>query len=146
MGTRKGFTGVMQNKSDKNERRRHTRYRVREGAYAALSPDFGKMGQIIDISRGGLCFRYIASLDHQAMEDCVESHVFVGDEGIYLEKMPNHLVEDVTVEDDDVPSSIMMSPRAMRVVRQRRVRFGELNGNQAAQLDYFIMNRTTGRV
>lgn len=131
--------------TEKNERRKHTRYRVREGAYAALSPDFGKMGQIIDISRGGLCFRYIARLDHPA-DDVSESHVFVGDEGIYLEKMPNQLVEDVPVESDDIPSPIMMGSRAMPAVRQRRVRFGDLTGNQLAQLNYFIINRTTGRV
>ncbi len=126
------------------ERRMHTRYRVKEGAYAALSPDSAKMGQIIDISRGGLCFRYIVQVDQ--VDDTSETHVFVGDEGIYLEKMPNRVIEDVPVEDGPFPGSIMLGPRTMRVVRQRRVCFGDLNGNQAAQLEYFIMNRTVGRV
>jgi hypothetical protein len=126
------------------ERRRYTRYRVREGAYAALSPDSAKMGQIVDISRGGLCFRYIVQVDQA--EDTSETHVFVGDEGIYLEKMPNKVVEDIPVEDSPFPGSIMLGPRTMRVVRQRRVCFGELTGNQEAQLEYFIMNRTIGKI
>ncbi len=130
------------NKKTETDRRHHTRYSVNEGAYAALSPDSAKMGQIIDISRGGLCFRYIVQVDQ--MEDTSETHVFVGDEGIYLEKMPNRVVEDIPVEDGPFPASIIMGPRSMRVVRQRRVCFGELSGNQVAQLEYFIMNRTTG--
>lgn len=134
----------MEHETEKNERRKHTRYKVREGAYAALSPDSAKMGQIIDISRGGLCFRYIVQMDQ--VEDCSETHVFVGDEGIYLEKMPNKVIEDIQVEDSEFPGSMMIGPRVMRVVRQRRVCFGELTGNQTAQLEYFIMNRTTGRI
>jgi hypothetical protein len=78
-------------------------------------------------------------------DESSESFVFVGDEGIYLEKMPNRVVEDVPVEDGPFPASIIMGPRSIRMVRQRRVCFGELTGNQEAQLEYFIMNRTTGR-
>lgn len=126
------------------ERRRYTRYGVREGAYAALSPDSARMGQIIDISRGGLCFRYIAQMDQP--DNGQETHVFVGDEGIYLEKMPNRLIEDVPVEDGAFPGSIIMGSKTMRVMRQRRVSFGELTGNQVAQLEYFIQHRTTGIV
>lgn len=134
---------IMESEKEKQDRRRHLRYKVSEGAYAALSPDSAKMGQIIDISRGGLCFRYIVQMDQ--VEDCSETHVFVGDEGIYLEKMPNKVIEDIPVENGDFPSSIMMGPRVMRMIRQRRVCFGELTGNQVAQLEYFIMNRTMGR-
>lgn len=119
------------------ERRTHTRYKVREGAYAALSPDSTKMGQIVDISRGGLCFRYIVPKEQS--DDTSETHVFVGDEGIYLEKMPNIVVEDISVENS------AFGQRSMRAIRQRRVRFGLLTRNQLAQLDYFIINRTTGR-
>ena len=134
---------TMSQQLETNDRRRHTRYSVKEGAYAALSPDSEKMGQIIDISRGGLCFRYIDKIGRS--EDTSETHVFVGDEGIYLEKMPNKVVEDIPVEETPFPGSIMTGPRSMRIIRQRRVCFGELTGNQIAQLEYFIMNRTTGR-
>jgi hypothetical protein len=134
--------GKMSQLNQAGDRRRYERYGVKEGAYAALSPDSAKMGQIIDISRGGLCFRYIAHVDQ--IEDAAETHVFVGDEGIYLEKMPNRVIEDVPVEDGSFPGSIMLGAKTMRVMRQRRVCFGELTGNQAAQLEYFIQNRTTG--
>lgn len=125
------------------ERRKYARYKVRDGAYAALSPDSAKMGQIMDISRGGLCFRYIVQLDQ--MDEGNETHVFVGDEGIYLEKMPNRVIEDIPVENGSLSGSLMLGAKGMRMFRQRRVCFGDLSGNQMAQLEYFIMNRTIGR-
>ncbi len=115
------------------ERRNDTRYKVNEGAYAALSPESTKMGQIIDISRGGLSFRYIVHMEQPI--DPVETHIFVGDKGIYLEKMPYITVDDVQVDNTNSFSSIIM--------RERRIKFGELNKNQIAQLEYFLMNRTT---
>jgi len=41
------------------ERRKSKRYRAVEGVYAAISPRSNKLGQIIDISMGGLAFKYI---------------------------------------------------------------------------------------
>ncbi len=118
------------------ERRIHPRYTVRDGSYAALSPDSTIMGQIVNISRGGLCFRYIVHRE-QAFES-LATHIFVGDNGFYLEKMPYTIVEDEQVDYASSFSSIAM--------RQRRVQFSDLTPNQIAQLDYFLFNRTTGKV
>jgi hypothetical protein len=117
------------------DRRIYPRYRVNDGAYAALSPDSTIMGQIVNISRGGLCFRYIVHRE-QAFES-VATHIFVGDNGFYLEKMPYRIVEDEPVDKGASFSSIMM--------RQRRVQFTNLTPNQLAQLDYFLFNRTSGK-
>lgn len=117
------------------DRRIYPRYRVNDGAYAALSPDSTIMGQIVNISRGGLCFRYIVHRE-QAFES-VATHIFVGDNGFYLEKMPYRIVEDEPVDKGSSFSSIMM--------RQRRVQFTNLTPNQLAQLDYFLFNRTRGK-
>lgn len=118
------------------DRRQYPRYRVNDGAYAALSPDSTIMGQIVDISRGGLCFRYIVHRE-QAMES-VATHIFVGDNGFYLEKMPYRIVEDEPLENSSSFFSLMM--------RQRRVQFSNLTPNQLAQLDYFLFNRTRGKI
>lgn len=117
------------------ERRTYPRYKVKDGAYAALSPDSTIMGQIVNIGRGGLCFRYIVHRE-QAFES-VATHIFVGDNGFYLEKMPYKIVEDEEVDNGSSFSSIVM--------RQRRVQFSNLSSNQLAQLDYFLFNRTTGK-
>ncbi|MCG8473567.1 MAG: PilZ domain-containing protein [Desulfobacterales bacterium] len=114
------------------ERRRHRRFKASEGAYAALSPDSSKVGPIVDISVDGLCFRYIVH-DSQPKEP-VETHIYVGDNGFYLEKMPYETVEDVEVRNVSSLSSLIM--------RQRRVKFVGLSPNQRAQLQYFIQHRT----
>ena len=117
------------------DRRAHIRYRASDGAYAALSPDSSKVGPIVDISMNGLCFRYIVH-DDQPKEP-VETHVYVGDNGFYLEKMPYETVEDVEIDNPSSLSTIIM--------RQRRVRFAGLNANQRAQLKYFIAHRTSNQ-
>lgn len=114
------------------DRRRHRRFRASDGAYAALSPDSSKVGPIVDISLQGLCFRYIVH-DDQPKEP-VETHIYVGDNGFYLEKMSYETVEDVQVKNPSSLSSIIM--------RQRRVKFVDLTANQRAQLQYFIEHRT----
>lgn len=121
-------------KSGDPDRRSYPRYKVNDGAYAALSPDSTIMGQIIDISRGGLCFRYIVHRE-QAFES-MATHIFVGDNGFYLEKMPYKTIEDEQIDHGSTFSTIIM--------RQRRVYFSNLSPNQFAQLDYFLLNRTTG--
>ncbi len=114
------------------ERRDNRRFAIDEGAFAALSPDSSIMGQLDNISKGGLCFKYIVHED-QADED-EDSYVFVGINGFYLEKMPYKVVEDVLVENNLILSSIIM--------RRRRLQFTDLSMNQTERLDYFLKNRT----
>jgi hypothetical protein len=47
----------MQN-SKKNESRKHKRYKVKSGIFAVLGYECSKLGQVIDISMGGLSFSY----------------------------------------------------------------------------------------
>lgn len=52
----------MTNSKELFERRKHKRFHVQDGAFAVLRPHYAELlGQIIDISRGGVSFRYIAS-------------------------------------------------------------------------------------
>lgn len=118
------------------ERRKYPRFRVNDGAYAALSPDSLIMGQIVDISRGGLCFKYIEHRE-QAFE-LMTTHVFVGDNGFYLEKMPYKIVDDEPLKNE----TSLLSRR----MRYRRVKFINLSPNQIAQLDYFLYNKTVSRI
>jgi hypothetical protein len=45
------------------EKRKHKRFRSKDLAYAAFGSKAMKIGQIIDISLGGLAFQYIADGD-----------------------------------------------------------------------------------
>lgn len=122
----------MTDEEKNDDRRNNKRFKVDEGAFAALSPDSSIMGQLDNISKGGLCFKYIVHEDQSAEMEA--THVFVGINGFYLEKMPYKVVEDIQVENNSTLSSINM--------RRRRLQFVDLSLNQAAQLDYFLKNRT----
>jgi c-di-GMP-binding flagellar brake protein YcgR len=47
------------------DRRQHKRYSVQDGVFAVLGPFPTKMGQIIDISNGGLSFYHRNGLDSE---------------------------------------------------------------------------------
>ncbi len=43
------------------ERRKHDRFQVKDGTFASLCGNFAALGQIRNISQGGLAFRYVSS-------------------------------------------------------------------------------------
>jgi hypothetical protein len=92
------------------------------------------MGKIIDISEGGLAFRYINTED-KTSGPC-ELDIFLSDGNFYLNKVPFKNISDV--EMDNVPS--------LASIRTRRsgVQFGELTQSQIFDLEYFIQNHTVG--
>jgi len=47
--------------TENKEHRKYTRYHVPEGSFVTLGPSNAILGQILDISMGGLAFRYINS-------------------------------------------------------------------------------------
>jgi len=54
-------------------RRKHERFPVKDDTYALLSSpefeEFERMGQLIDIGRGGLAFHYVAIGGHKSMDE-----------------------------------------------------------------------------
>ncbi|MCP4551951.1 MAG: PilZ domain-containing protein, partial [Bacteroidetes bacterium] len=77
------------------ERRRNKRYKAVDGAYAAISPNSHKLGQIIDISMGGLSFKYIdTSNDDKESDNTPEDSVFLSSMGYYVGDLPFKTVSD----------------------------------------------------
>ncbi len=100
------------------------------------------MGQLVDVSVGGLSFRYI---DHEGVDrNREETHVFIGDDSVYLDGIRTTIIDDVPV--CERPSWDFSGVRLChaRRVRQRRVRFDAMSLDQKAQLDYFLRYRTAG--
>ena len=64
------------------ERRQMKRFKVAEGAFAALMNHGSKLGQIKDISKTGLSFRYIDSEEEQA--EARELKIILGSGGLCL--------------------------------------------------------------
>ncbi len=112
------------------EQRKHKRYKVTKRAFAVLGPEAVKLCHLIDISRGGLAFRYF--VDSTGMAEEMETVDILGGEDFYLEKVPVRIVSDNILVNDSPFSSVAM--------RRRGVQFGPLTPKQREQVDYFIKN------
>ncbi|MEE4365372.1 MAG: PilZ domain-containing protein [Desulfotignum sp.] len=121
------------------ERRKNKRYKAVEGAYAAISPKSRKLGQIIDISMGGLSFKYIDTSNTDEQDDQLpEETVFLSSMGYYVGDLPFKTVEDYEVT--NTPSFSSMK------VRKRHVQFKDLSFKQLFDLDYYLRNNVTEQV
>ena len=116
------------------ERRQSKRFKVVEGAFAALINHSSKLGQIKDISEKGLSFRYIGSDNRRS--EARELKILLGNGGLCLEGIPFKEVTDFEVKSEFSFSSIRM--------RHIGLAFGELTQEQHTRPNYFIQNHTIG--
>ena len=114
----------------KKEQRKYRRFQVTKSVFAGLGPYFEKVGQIIDISMGGLAFRYVGS-----EEPVSASHlnIIMIEPDFYLGNVRCKSVSDLAIA-DRVPSSSM---------RRTGVKFGKLTHYQKVLLGHFIQSYTT---
>ena len=117
------------------EQRKQKRFRVKQGAFAALGHLFSPVGQILDISRGGLSFRYVAGNDQS--KGSSELKILLTDAGFHFNMLPFKPIWDLAI-----PYALSYVSRTIQCGGQ----FGELRGDQKLDLDYFIQNYTTDEV
>ena len=115
-----------------DERRQQKRFKVQEGAFAALVAQESRLGQIKDISIRGLSFRYIDS--NEKLENADELKIILGNEGLYLDNVPFKKISDIEIESEYSFSTVKM--------RQIGLEFGELTTAQQNRLTQFIENHT----
>jgi hypothetical protein len=127
---------LMTNEKEQAERRKHTRFEVREGAFAVLRPDRNIVGEILDISKGGLSFRYITG-EEQSRESSGLDILFAGG-SFSLAGVPFKTVSDFLMPDGFFSNST--------TTRRRGVQFGVLTQEQTGELKSFIGNHTRGEV
>ena len=121
------------------ERLKNKRYKAVEGAYAAISPNSHKLGQIIDLSMGGLAFKYIdTSDDDTENEQLPEETIFLSSMGYYVGDLPFKTIADYEVT--NAPSFSSMK------VRKRHVQFADLSFKQLFDLDYYLRNNVSEQV
>ena len=116
------------------ERRQMKRFKVAEGAFAALVNHGSKLGQIRDISKLGLSFRYIDSEEEHP--DARELKIILGSGGLCVDRVPFKKVADFEIKSEFRFSSIKM--------RQIGLQFGDLTPEQQQRLSNFIQNHTLG--
>ncbi len=118
------------------ERRRGTRFRVENGCFAALFPRFAVVGQIMNVSRGGLAFDYLAS--EARTNGPSQLQILLTDHSFCLKTVPFRTVSDFAIPREFSFGSITL--------RRCGVQFGELTRSQRLDLEYFIRFYTSDEV
>ena len=114
------------------ERRKHKRYNVEENVLVFNATTFG---QIINICKGGLAFRYLANKNDPPLTS-FELGLMNGNNGFLLD---NIHCRTVTVTD-----SPPVHPSSSTIIRRTGVCFTNLTIKQQESLDNFLMNNTIG--
>lgn len=110
------------------EKRRHPRFEVRPGVFGAVKSGAHMLGDVVDVSEGGLALTYVAELGSLVEEGVL--HLF-GSGGIsYLKNAPVKTVSDIELP-NDVPFSTIK-------IRRMGMEFGMLSDIQKGQLRGFI--------
>jgi len=115
------------------ERRKFTRFRTQDDAYAALRGKNTKVGKINDISLNGLAFKYLAEIVCNETFNHVD--IFLSGNGFHLSDVPCAIVCD--------EKECVYDPYGVALYRCG-LKFVKLNEGQENKLEYFINNFTTG--
>jgi hypothetical protein len=115
------------------ENRKFKRFKVKDLSFALLKSSFyEELGEIIDISKGGLAFKYLVG--ENQIKEAVELDIILAHNGFHIKKLPCKTISDFEIINEIYFSSLKM--------RQHSIEFGELDNNQISELDYFIKQHT----
>jgi len=112
------------------EQRKHNRFQVKSPSFAVLRPNANKLGQIIDISRGGLAFRYDAN---KAQGNRASQLAILADNSFCLDEVPIKTISDFELDSADI----------FKTMRRCGVQFGKLTPDQTSHVEFFIRNYAT---
>ena len=125
----------MAKKKWKFERRKDKRFRVQNGAFVLLRPSDTGVGQIRDISMGGLRFDYVT--DKESSIEGTELDIFVTNSSFRSYKIPCQTVWHRTIYESSLTSVSK---------KECGVQFGDLTDRQVSWLEHFIQKHTEGEV
>ena len=115
------------------ERRKFTRFRTQDDAYAALRGNNTKVGKINDISLNGLAFKYLA--EKVCDETFNRVDIFLSSNGFHLSGVPCVIVCD--------EKQYVYDQQGIAMYRCG-LKFVGLDEEQGNKLEFFINNYTTG--
>ena len=119
------------------ERRKHKRFRVKVGIFAAFKPRWFRsmiLGEIVDIGRGGLALHYIP--DTKQSNRPYKLRILLADGSFSISKIQARTISDFEIEKTFSFGSIP--------IKRCGVQFGDLTPSQLYLLEHFIQNYTTG--
>ncbi len=117
----------------KLERRKHPRYSIKNGAYATISPNSAKTGQIINMGMAGLAFKYSDTIFVKTEKSSYETLLLSSTE-CYVGDLDFKTVADYEESDSETPEASSVGMKT----RKRHVKFTDLKLKQLFDLDYYI--------
>ena len=111
------------------ERRKHRRFQVPGNTFVGIGPYFDNVGRMVDISMGGVAFRYVGT-EEPSQESSI--YIFSSDHDFYLGNIPFKTVADFEI--------VKKAPSRHVTMRQAGLKFKKLTDNQISRLKYFIQN------
>ena len=114
------------------ERRKHTRFQVPKSAFVGFGPYDAKVGQIIDVSTGGLAFRYVGTEEPSNGE----LSIFLAERDFYVGQIPFKTISDFEIAGKNPSTSVPL--------RRSGVQFGQLTDHQSSQLEHLLHSLTLG--
>ena len=122
------------------ERRLNNRFKARPNIFVGIGPNSVKIGQILDIGRGGLAFK---STDQKTrFFQSAELSIIVDDDELNINVVPFKFSAKM-VGVTDISSR---NPFNFNKARRFSVKFDDLSDYQTFWLDYFIRNHTISEV
>ncbi len=113
------------------ERRKFTRFVPKDGTMAVNSH---ALGPVVDISMGGLSFRYSNDKTEKAMTDFFG--IFLGSDDILIDKIKSKIVSDRIMDQ----GTSFLQTRS----HQLSIQFVTLSSDQQKKLNDFILTKTQG--
>jgi hypothetical protein len=114
--------------SIRQERRKQKRTKAAENAFASVRNDHGAVGNIMDMSFDGLCFKYIS--DTAAPAGVLELDIFLSGHVFLLSRIPCRSIADVELACNFPFSTVSM--------RRRSVQFLHLTQTQRSMIEHLI--------
>lgn len=114
------------------ERRKHPRLKTIGDHAMVVLPDESLVGELVDISMGGLAFYYSDAPFRQLQRP--QPGMLIGDDDLWLQDFPLKTIQDFAVK---IPV-FSKSP----VLRRRCLAFGSLTDQQQSLLEQFIWLNT----
>ena len=119
---------------DLPERRKFRRLQAQENTFALLRGQVSKLGRVIDISNGGLAFRYVSIGEH--LKGAFELDLVSPKDDVRLNGLPVKVVSNFERQSK--------TPSGQIRLRRVGVQFRELTQYQMSQLQHFMGNYTAG--
>ncbi len=122
--------------------RKSKRFRVDEQAYALLKqPHYTELGKIIDISKTGISFLCINEGDWS--DGPFEIDILIGNDHQHIPAQGLNMLRNIPLQ-PVIYSTDSSTSRGVDFMKRCGVQFGELNNDQKAHIDAFILRYTCG--